>query len=124
MADAFPSVSFEGRVFFDGRPSFARAPFEDGPLTSKRGSAGPCEPALRNRQNGDDPEPCQLALAPDPDELTKGKERLGIVAAKYHRVGCGPTMTSGSTLSERFVRPPIEACSELTPANNWDSAGS
>ena len=37
-----------------------------------------------------------------------------ISAAKYHTVGCGPTITCGSMLSELVVGRSIEECHELT----------
>ncbi len=37
-----------------------------------------------------------------------------IAAAKYHTVGCGPTIACGSVLSELVVGRSIEDCRELT----------
>ena len=37
-----------------------------------------------------------------------------ISAAKYHTVGCGPTIACGSMLSELVVGRSIEGCRELT----------
>jgi len=37
-----------------------------------------------------------------------------IAAAKYHTVGCGPTIASGSMLTELIVGQTIDKCRELT----------
>jgi len=37
-----------------------------------------------------------------------------IIAAKYHTVGCGPTIAAGSALSELVMGRSIDACRELT----------
>jgi NifU-like protein involved in Fe-S cluster formation len=37
-----------------------------------------------------------------------------IAAAKYHTVGCGPTIASGSMLTEMIIGRPIEQCRRLT----------
>ncbi len=37
-----------------------------------------------------------------------------IAAAKYHTVGCKPTIASGSTLTEMIVERTIPGCRELT----------
>jgi nitrogen fixation protein NifU and related proteins len=37
-----------------------------------------------------------------------------ITAAKYHTVGCGPTIASGSMLTERIAGKSIAECRELT----------
>ncbi len=46
--------------------------------------------------------------------LYLGVENDRISAAKYHTVGCGPTIASGSMLSEMVVGRSIEECRELT----------
>jgi nitrogen fixation NifU-like protein len=38
-----------------------------------------------------------------------------ITAAKYHTVGCGPTIASGSMLTEMIAGKSIAECRELTP---------
>jgi len=40
-----------------------------------------------------------------------------IAAAKYHTVGCGPTITSGSMLKEMILGTSIGECRELTTEN-------
>ena len=40
-----------------------------------------------------------------------------ITAAKYHTVGCGPTIASGSMLTEMIVGRTIAECRELTVEN-------
>jgi nitrogen fixation protein NifU and related proteins len=40
-----------------------------------------------------------------------------ISAAKYHTVGCGPTIASGSMLTELIIGKPIAECRELTVEN-------
>ena len=40
-----------------------------------------------------------------------------ITAAKYHTVGCGPTIASGSMLTEMIVGKSIAECRELTVEN-------
>ena len=40
-----------------------------------------------------------------------------ITAAKYHTVGCGPTIASGSMLTELIVGKPIDECRTLTVEN-------
>jgi nitrogen fixation protein NifU and related proteins len=37
-----------------------------------------------------------------------------VTAAKYHTVGCGPTIASGSMLTEMILGRSIEECRELT----------
>ena len=46
--------------------------------------------------------------------LYLGVENDRISGAKYHTVGCGPTIASGSMLSEMVVGRSIEECRELT----------
>ncbi len=46
--------------------------------------------------------------------LSLGVENGRISAAKYHTVGCGPTIACGSMLSELVVGQSIEECHELT----------
>ena len=46
--------------------------------------------------------------------LYLGVEGDRIAAAKYHTVGCGPTIPCGSMLSELVVGRSIEGCRELT----------
>jgi nitrogen fixation NifU-like protein len=41
----------------------------------------------------------------------------GVAAAKYHTVGCGPTIAFGSMLSELVVGRTIAECRELTTDN-------
>jgi len=41
-------------------------------------------------------------------------EDARIAAAKYHTVGCGPTIASGSMLTEMIVGRSIAECRELT----------
>ena len=40
-----------------------------------------------------------------------------ITAAKYHTIGCGPTIASGSMLTEMIVGKSIAECRELTVEN-------
>ena len=40
-----------------------------------------------------------------------------VTAAKYHTVGCGPTIASGSMLTEMILGRSIEECRELTVEN-------
>jgi nitrogen fixation NifU-like protein len=40
-----------------------------------------------------------------------------ITAAKYHTVGCGPTIASGSMLTEMIAGKPIAECRELAVEN-------
>ena len=40
-----------------------------------------------------------------------------ITAAKYHTIGCGPTIASGSMLTEMIVGRTIAECRELTVEN-------
>jgi nitrogen fixation NifU-like protein len=40
-----------------------------------------------------------------------------IVATKYHTVGCGPTIASGSMLTDMIVGKSIAECRELTVEN-------
>jgi nitrogen fixation protein NifU and related proteins len=40
-----------------------------------------------------------------------------ISAAKYHTVGCGPTIASGSALTELIIGKPVAECRELTVEN-------
>ena len=40
-----------------------------------------------------------------------------ITAAKYHTIGCGPTIASGSMLTEMIVGKTIAECRELTVEN-------
>jgi nitrogen fixation NifU-like protein len=40
-----------------------------------------------------------------------------ITAAKYHTVGCGPTIASGSMLTELIIGKPIDECRALTVEN-------
>jgi nitrogen fixation protein NifU and related proteins len=44
-------------------------------------------------------------------------EENRIAAAKYHTVGCGPTIACGSMVSELVVWRTIAECSELTADN-------
>jgi nitrogen fixation NifU-like protein len=44
-----------------------------------------------------------------------------IDAAKYHTVGCGPTIASGSMLTELIMGRTIEECRELTVENLIDA---
>jgi nitrogen fixation NifU-like protein len=37
-----------------------------------------------------------------------------ITAAKYHTVGCGPTIASGSMLTELIIGKPVSECRKLT----------
>ncbi len=46
--------------------------------------------------------------------LYLGVENGRISVAKYHTVGCGPTIACGSMLSEMVVGRSIEECRELT----------
>ena len=46
--------------------------------------------------------------------LYLGVEGGRVAAAKYHTVGCGPTIACGSMLSELVVGRSIERCRELT----------
>ena len=40
-----------------------------------------------------------------------------ITAAKYHTVGCGPTIASGSMLTELIIGRPLDQCRNLTVEN-------
>jgi nitrogen fixation NifU-like protein len=40
-----------------------------------------------------------------------------VTAAKYHTVGCGPTIASASMLTELIIGKPIAECRKLTPEN-------
>jgi nitrogen fixation NifU-like protein len=40
-----------------------------------------------------------------------------ITAAKYHTVGCGPTIASGSMLTELIIAKPIDECRKLAVEN-------
>jgi NifU-like protein involved in Fe-S cluster formation len=40
-----------------------------------------------------------------------------VTAAKYHTVGCGPTIASGSMLTEMILGRSIEECRKLTVEN-------
>ena len=44
-----------------------------------------------------------------------------IAAAKYHTVGCGPTIACGSMLSELVVGRSIEDCRELTAEDSIEA---
>ena len=44
-----------------------------------------------------------------------------IAAAKYHTVGCGPTIASGSMLTEMIAGKSIAECRELTVQNLIDA---
>jgi nitrogen fixation NifU-like protein len=47
--------------------------------------------------------------------LNVGDDR--ITAAKYHTVGCGPTIASGSMLTELIIGKAVVECRELTAEN-------
>jgi nitrogen fixation NifU-like protein len=53
--------------------------------------------------------------------LKLGDDR--IKAAKYHTVGCGPTIASGSMLTELIIGKPIAECQALTAENLVEALG-
>ncbi len=46
-----------------------------------------------------------------------------VAEAKYHTVGCGPTIASGSMLTEMIVGKTIDECREITSEQLIEGAG-
>jgi NifU-like protein involved in Fe-S cluster formation len=46
-----------------------------------------------------------------------------VTDAKYHTVGCGPTIASGSMLTELIIGKPIAECQTLTAENLVEALG-